>query len=177
MTGVAQPQSRRAGHLLPRSQRQAVLFADAEDHRWWAAVCGRPRQRRCRASTRARGQSRVRRVNADREDQVHYRNPDGSARTSRRCRRRTRWGWTTSQSTRARSERRQLRQGLARQNPAHRREDRHRSANTLLPAPSRRRASSLDERRVTVVAPRFDGYIDKVGPVTSGTHVKQGRTC
>jgi membrane fusion protein, copper/silver efflux system len=32
----------------------------------------------------------------------------------------------------------------------------------------------LDERRVTVVAPRFDGFIDAVGPITSGTHVKKG---
>ena len=32
----------------------------------------------------------------------------------------------------------------------------------------------IDERRVTVVAPRFDGFIDKVGPVTSGTHVRKG---
>ena len=32
----------------------------------------------------------------------------------------------------------------------------------------------IDERRVTVVAPRFDGFIDTVGPVTSGTHVKKG---
>ncbi len=32
----------------------------------------------------------------------------------------------------------------------------------------------LDERRVTVVAPRFDGFIDTVGPVTSGTHVRKG---
>ena len=34
----------------------------------------------------------------------------------------------------------------------------------------------LDERRVSVVAPRFDGYIEKVGPVTTGTHVKQGQS-
>jgi Cu(I)/Ag(I) efflux system membrane fusion protein len=33
----------------------------------------------------------------------------------------------------------------------------------------------LDERRISVVAPRFDGYIDNVGPVTSGTHVKRGQ--
>lgn len=33
----------------------------------------------------------------------------------------------------------------------------------------------LDERRVSVVAPRFDGYIEKVGPVTTGTHVKEGQ--
>ena len=33
----------------------------------------------------------------------------------------------------------------------------------------------IDERRVTVVAPRFDGFIDTVGPVTSGTHVKKGQ--
>ena len=33
---------------------------------------------------------------------------------------------------------------------------------------------AIDERLVTVVAPRFDGFIDKVGPVTSGTHVKKG---
>ena len=32
----------------------------------------------------------------------------------------------------------------------------------------------LDERRIGVVAPRFDGYIEKVGEVTSGTHVKKG---
>jgi Cu(I)/Ag(I) efflux system membrane fusion protein len=32
----------------------------------------------------------------------------------------------------------------------------------------------LDERRVAVVAPRFDGFIDTVGPITSGTHVKKG---
>jgi Cu(I)/Ag(I) efflux system membrane fusion protein len=32
----------------------------------------------------------------------------------------------------------------------------------------------IDERLVTVVAPRFDGFIDKVGPVTSGSHVKKG---
>jgi Cu(I)/Ag(I) efflux system membrane fusion protein len=32
----------------------------------------------------------------------------------------------------------------------------------------------IDERRVTVVAPRFDGFIDRVGPVTSGTHIKKG---
>ncbi len=32
----------------------------------------------------------------------------------------------------------------------------------------------LDERRISVVAPRFDGYIEKVGEVTSGTHVKKG---
>jgi membrane fusion protein, copper/silver efflux system len=32
----------------------------------------------------------------------------------------------------------------------------------------------LDERRVAVVAPRFDGYVEKVGPVTTGTHVRNG---
>ena len=32
----------------------------------------------------------------------------------------------------------------------------------------------LDERRIFVVAPRFDGYVVSVGPATSGTHVKQG---
>ena len=33
---------------------------------------------------------------------------------------------------------------------------------------------AIDERLIAVVAPRFDGFIDKVGPVTSGTHVKKG---
>ena len=33
----------------------------------------------------------------------------------------------------------------------------------------------LDERRISVVAPRFDGYVEKVGTVTSGTHVKKGQ--
>jgi Cu(I)/Ag(I) efflux system membrane fusion protein len=33
---------------------------------------------------------------------------------------------------------------------------------------------AIDERRITVVAPRFDGFIDKVGPVTSGSHVRKG---
>ena len=32
----------------------------------------------------------------------------------------------------------------------------------------------LDERRITVIAPRFDGYVVSVGAPTSGTHVKQG---
>lgn len=33
---------------------------------------------------------------------------------------------------------------------------------------------ALDERRITVIAPRFDGYVVKVGDVTTGAHVKQG---
>ena len=32
----------------------------------------------------------------------------------------------------------------------------------------------LDERRIVVVSPRFDGYVETVGPVTTGTHVKKG---
>ena len=32
----------------------------------------------------------------------------------------------------------------------------------------------LDERRITVIAPRFDGYVVSAGAPTSGTHVKQG---
>jgi Cu(I)/Ag(I) efflux system membrane fusion protein len=32
----------------------------------------------------------------------------------------------------------------------------------------------LDERRIAVVSPRFDGYVEKVAPVTTGTHVKKG---
>jgi Cu(I)/Ag(I) efflux system membrane fusion protein len=32
----------------------------------------------------------------------------------------------------------------------------------------------LDERRIVVVAPRFDGYVEKVGPATTGTHVHKG---
>jgi Cu(I)/Ag(I) efflux system membrane fusion protein len=32
----------------------------------------------------------------------------------------------------------------------------------------------LDERRIVIVAPRFDGYVEKVGPVTTGTHVHKG---
>ena len=32
----------------------------------------------------------------------------------------------------------------------------------------------LDERRIAVVAPRFDGYVETVGPVTTGTHVMKG---
>jgi Cu(I)/Ag(I) efflux system membrane fusion protein len=33
---------------------------------------------------------------------------------------------------------------------------------------------AFDETRLSVVAMRFDGFINKVGPVTSGTHVKKG---
>ncbi len=33
---------------------------------------------------------------------------------------------------------------------------------------------ALDERRIAVVAPKFDGYVVKVGDVTTGAHVKQG---
>lgn len=32
----------------------------------------------------------------------------------------------------------------------------------------------LDERRVAVVAPRYDGFVAKVGPVTTATHVQKG---
>jgi len=32
----------------------------------------------------------------------------------------------------------------------------------------------LDERRIAVIAPRFDGYVETVGPVTTGTHVMKG---
>jgi Cu(I)/Ag(I) efflux system membrane fusion protein len=32
----------------------------------------------------------------------------------------------------------------------------------------------LDERRIAVVSPRFDGYVEAVGPVTTGTHVTKG---
>ncbi len=32
----------------------------------------------------------------------------------------------------------------------------------------------LDERRIMVVAPRFDGYVEKVGAATSGSHIKKG---
>ncbi len=32
----------------------------------------------------------------------------------------------------------------------------------------------LDERRMSVIAPRFDGYVEKVNAVTTGTRVKQG---
>jgi len=32
----------------------------------------------------------------------------------------------------------------------------------------------LDERRVVVVAPKFDGYVVSVGSATTGTHVKRG---
>jgi membrane fusion protein, copper/silver efflux system len=33
---------------------------------------------------------------------------------------------------------------------------------------------AFDERRIAVVAPRFDGYVVKVGAPTTGTHVRQG---
>ncbi|MBN9247793.1 MAG: efflux RND transporter periplasmic adaptor subunit [Hyphomicrobium sp.] len=33
---------------------------------------------------------------------------------------------------------------------------------------------AVDERRVAVVSPKFDGYVVKVGNVTTGTHVKEG---
>ncbi len=32
----------------------------------------------------------------------------------------------------------------------------------------------LDERRISVIAPRFDGFVESVGPVTTGVHVKKG---
>lgn len=32
----------------------------------------------------------------------------------------------------------------------------------------------LDERRISVVAPRFDGYVESAGPATTGTRVKSG---
>ena len=33
---------------------------------------------------------------------------------------------------------------------------------------------AFDETKLSVVAMRFDGFINKVGPVTSGTHIKKG---
>ena len=33
---------------------------------------------------------------------------------------------------------------------------------------------TYDERRISVVAPRFDGFVETVGPATTGTHVRQG---
>lgn len=33
---------------------------------------------------------------------------------------------------------------------------------------------AIDERRVAVVSPKFDGYVVKVGDATTGTHVKKG---
>lgn len=33
---------------------------------------------------------------------------------------------------------------------------------------------ALDERRIAVVAPKFDGYVVKIGDVTTGTHVMAG---
>ena len=33
---------------------------------------------------------------------------------------------------------------------------------------------AYDERRISVVSPRFDGFVVTVAPVTTGTHVKQG---
>ena len=33
---------------------------------------------------------------------------------------------------------------------------------------------TYDERRISVVSPRFDGFVVSVAPVTTGTHVKQG---
>lgn len=32
----------------------------------------------------------------------------------------------------------------------------------------------IDERRVSVIAPRFDGFVESIGPATTGTQVKQG---
>ena len=32
----------------------------------------------------------------------------------------------------------------------------------------------LDERRISVIAPRFDGFVENVGAVTTGEHVKKG---
>ena len=32
----------------------------------------------------------------------------------------------------------------------------------------------LDERRISVIAPRFDGFVENVGAITTGMHVKKG---
>ena len=34
----------------------------------------------------------------------------------------------------------------------------------------------LDERRISVIAPRFDGFVLSIGPATSGSHIKKGET-
>ena len=42
--------------------------------------------------------------------------------------------------------------------------------NQIIKAPG---VVAFDETRLSVVAMRFDGFINKVMPVTSGTHVKR----
>ena len=94
--------------------------------------------------------------------------------TSHWCRRRTPWGWTTSRSTRAMTDEGNTvkvspgkiqRSGVKTELVGKRQIGRNIHAPGVI---------ELDERRITVVAPRFDGFIDTVGPVTSGTHVRKG---
>ncbi|MFX5393225.1 efflux RND transporter periplasmic adaptor subunit, partial [Acinetobacter baumannii] len=47
-----------------------------------------------------------------------------------------------------------------------------RSLNTMVRAPA---TVQQDERRVSVVSLRFEGFIDTVDNVTTGTHVRKGQ--
>ena len=105
---------------------------------------------------------------------IHYRNPMGLPDISRLPEEGLD-GDGLHPRLRRRPGRRQHRQGLGRQAAAQRREDRagrHSSrSRKSIKAPG---VVAFDETRLSVVAMRFDGFINKVMPVTSGTHVRKG---
>ena len=170
MIDVAQPKA--AGPIIYYRDPNGKPFYSLtpKRHRRRAALRGCPRQRGCELRLRE-GQSRrpSRRPQRSSTTAIPWASP-----TSRRCPRRTRWGWTTSRSTRARTATTTRSRSLRARSSALACKTepvgKHAITRTIQ-APG---VVALDERRVTVVAPRFDGFIDKVGAGTSGTHVKKG---
>ena len=155
--------------LLSRSKRRAELVGGAERPTHRAAPSCRSMTTRNRASIRP----------APRSPQATARFSTTAIRwacpTPRRCRRRIRWGWTTSPSMTATSR--------ATARPS-------RSASIACSAaacaPSRPRRAcwfdpvravgtvAIDERRATIVTMRSDGYVEDLFVNTTGQNVRAG---
>ena len=99
--------------------------------------------------------------------------------TPPRFRRRTRWGWTTSRFTKAKKEASPMRQNRSRSAAK-------KSSNSACAAKPPRCASlsrsvhavgriEIDERLSHTVAPKFEGWIDKLYVNTTGQAVKRGQ--
>ena len=98
-----------------------------------------------------------------------------ACRTSRRRRRRTRWGWITSPSTKARTATTgsvKLSPGKIQRTGVKSEPAARRVIRTAIRAPG---TIQLDERRVSVIAMRSESYVQKVADVTTGAHVVKGQ--
>ena len=98
---AAEPAGSGSGDLLSGSRRQAGLFGDAAPDRGRPGFPCRSRQRGCQLRGQAAGQ-RLRRPARQARGASSTTATRWACPTPRRCRRRIRWGWTTSPSTKER---------------------------------------------------------------------------